>query len=246
MEKQALSKEQKQSIQADALLDLKRKQIDALNGGKPMDMITANRNSKFQIRELESGYVHVRTITKHLNSDQKSFTDEIIVHAIHAREFDRRVNEGAFHVFDDVEVIHDPRENAPRDYVLKPVNLLIDAAGPRADSPNVAAREKHLQAKEVKITQANEELAKKTETFNATVAQAQIDIDERLKKINELTDEAQRKAQEIIDNAQKTADSILDNASKAVNSLPTASAEGPKAPEGPIAPIQKDEKPKGK
>lgn len=132
--KPSLTRDQKLSLQQSQLQELKGKQIDAINGNdEAMPEIEANRNDKYTIRETEQGYVHVKVTNKTLAPGEKSFLEDTHIVKIHAREFDRRVSEGAFKTFDEVEVIHDPRANAPEKYDLKPGFLSINANGPTAD-----------------------------------------------------------------------------------------------------------------
>lgn len=118
----SISRDEKLMRQKDDLQDLKGRQIEAATGdGEPLETIKANKNGKYLIRSIEAkGYVHVHTVVKHLNADQKDFLYDKRIVKIHAREFDRRVAEGAFKTYDEVEVIHDPRVNAPKSYNLKP------------------------------------------------------------------------------------------------------------------------------
>jgi membrane protein involved in colicin uptake len=120
--KRNLTRDEKLSLQQDQLLAQKGKQIEAANGNEDaLETITGNRDKsgKYRVLVLEQNYVHVKTIIKHLDQSQKNFVNEEKIHKIHAREFDRRVREGAFKTYDEVEVLHDPRANAPESYNLK-------------------------------------------------------------------------------------------------------------------------------
>lgn len=120
--KRNLTRDEKLSLQQDNLLEQKGRQIEAANGNESaMPTVKGNRDKsgKYRVLQLEEGYVHVKTIVKHLDQTQKNFVNEETIHKIHAREFDRRVREGAFKTYDEAEVLHDPRTNAPKAYSLK-------------------------------------------------------------------------------------------------------------------------------
>ncbi len=133
-----LTKDQKMELQRDQLQELKQAQIDHINGVEEFPTVTANRNKKYKIKANEQGYVHVKTKVNHLAQDQKSFTPEENIIKIHAREFDRRVAEGAFKTYDEAEVIHDPRQNAPEKYSLKPDVAKVDNSGPVDKNVSIA------------------------------------------------------------------------------------------------------------
>jgi len=107
-----LTKEQKMMKQSSELNELKRNQILATEGHDTIEYVEANRKTGCKIRALEQNYVHLQVLEKHLNADMKTFTENVSILKIHAREFDRRVKEGAFKTYDKVEIIHDPRVNA--------------------------------------------------------------------------------------------------------------------------------------
>jgi hypothetical protein len=152
------TKESKQAKQAAQLKERQAEQISVANGEKDAEYVEGNRRAGSKIRKHEAdGYVHVEVLNKNLQPDQKSFKEDKSVVKIHAREFDRRVEEGAFSTYDQAEVIHDPRQNAPRSYSLKPENLQIDAGGPKADK-NIALREQNLKNKEQALAQKADEL----------------------------------------------------------------------------------------
>lgn len=136
--KRNLTRDEKLSLQQDQLLDQKGKQIEVANGNESaLPTVPGNRDKsgKYRVLVLEQGYVHVKTIIKHLDQSQKNFKNEEKIHKIHAREFDRRVREGAFKTYDEVEVLHDPRANAPEDYNFKTDFAEVNTGAP-AD-PNV-------------------------------------------------------------------------------------------------------------
>jgi hypothetical protein len=145
-----LTKEQRQAQQSSDLLNKKIEQIAVANGEQAPRTVEANRKKGVLILEDEAkGYVHVETLVRHLNPDQKSFTDEKGLLKIHVREFDRRVSEGMFKLFDGAEVIHDPRKDAPRSYNLK--NEQTEASPAVVNASNIALREKRLQEKEAAL-----------------------------------------------------------------------------------------------
>ena len=113
----SLSKDQKLMKQVDQLHAMKEEQS---NGLDKLPTVAANRNPNYKVRADEAEkYVFVRTVIKHLSTATKSITEEVRTLPIHVNEFDRKIEERYFELYDVVEVIHDPRSNAPKKYDLK-------------------------------------------------------------------------------------------------------------------------------
>jgi hypothetical protein len=191
------TKESKQAKQAAQLKSLQSEQIAVANGERDGEYVEGNRRTGSKIRKHEAdAYVHVEVINKNLQPDQKSFKEDKNVVKIHAREFDRRVEEGAFSTYDQAEVIHDPRANAPSSYKLKPETLSIDAGGPKADK-NIALREQTLKKKEAAIADKFEELGDKEKEIaekNAQLDQAIEEAKAKSAQLDALIEEAKKKA----------------------------------------------------
>lgn len=169
-----LTRDQKIARQSSELNALRADQIAEANGEKETEYVEGNRNPKFKIRVLEArGYVHVWTLIKNLSQDQKSFIEETRVVKIHAREFDRRVKDGAFTPYDEVEVVHDPRKGAPKVYEMKPTQLNVDGqvkgtgksnyAGDQPTAEDLARTKQQIQ-KEAQRIDAKNDLLKDKET----------------------------------------------------------------------------------
>jgi hypothetical protein len=170
------SKEQKEEIQLSELNELKRMQ----KAGE-ITMMRANIDSSVKIPAHEyDNYVVVRTLQRNLNPDQKSFTDIVKNIKVHADRFDAMVDAGGFVTFDDVKIVHDPRE-APREkYEFRPQTInkaaLSAAATPAAPSPRI---NKELE-KKVKDLEAKEgDLADRESSIN----QKEQDVTDRMNEL---------------------------------------------------------------
>ncbi len=136
------------SLQQDKIQEMREKQ-----SAGPLEKIEGNRASSCKIAPKEyrmiradeaDGYVHVFTRIKHMGGDQKSIVFEDRNLTLHKGEFDRKVNEGYFQLFDDIEVVHDPR-GADREYNLKPGKSVLpenQAKEAPSANPRLAEREK--------------------------------------------------------------------------------------------------------
>jgi len=143
-----LTRDQKIARQSSELRALREQQIAEASGEAEPDLVPANRKPEFKIRRIEAdGFVHVFTRIKNLSQDQKNFINEDRIIPIHAREFDKRVKDGAFTTYDEVEVIHDPRKNAPKSYEMKPEQLDVNkaASAPKADGKEVARKAQQIE-----------------------------------------------------------------------------------------------------
>jgi hypothetical protein len=165
MENTLATSEQRQAKQLDELNDLRDKQIAHANGDEnAVKYISANRDSKYKIKEIEKGYVHVALLTRTLDAQQTEFHDETRVVPFQPNSFDQLVASNAFGAYSDATVIHDPRANAPKVYNLKPfepkkaVPLIVQ------NSQNEAA----LAAREQKLADQEKRAAKMIEDLQAS------------------------------------------------------------------------------
>jgi hypothetical protein len=190
-----LTKDQKLSIQESELKELQEQQIAEANGTEKVETVEGNRDPKHRIRKIESlGYVHVWTRIKHLDASGKNFTYEDKVVMIHNREFAQRVKDGAFTLFDEVTVIHDPRKNAPTEYDLKPEQIDVDKqVGPNTgtlkvvdekESNRLKVVEKNLKAREDKIAASEERINKSIDEAEQRLAKREAALAEREAKLN--------------------------------------------------------------
>jgi hypothetical protein len=158
-----LSREQKLAQGLSANQELKERQIMYANGDTDaLETVEASRKKGRRILAIEAEeFVHIDTVTRHLNGDQKSFSEEKITLKVSARDFEQKIKEGMFKTFDEYEVIHDPRKDAPKSYNLKGEEPTTAGAVPPV---NIAAREKRLAEKEAaldeKIKQMDDIIAK--------------------------------------------------------------------------------------
>lgn len=157
-------KEQKEEQQLEEL-----KELQTLQKAGKVPMRKANRDSSVEIPAHEyDGYVVVSTLTRNLNPDQKSFTDIRKNVKIHKDRFDAMVDAGGFVTFDDVKIVHDPRENPRASYEFRPSTVSqksLDAAARQGASvPTKGSKE--LEKKANDLAAREQELSKKTEDFN--------------------------------------------------------------------------------
>lgn len=213
-----LTRDQKMSRQTSELHNLREKQILVKAGQLDEDWAQANRTCTIKdpgvnvsrVRALEAqGYVHVFTRTRNLSMDQKQFINEDKIVKIHAREFDRRVKDGAFTAYDDVEVIHDPRNGAPTTYALKPDQVNVDEPiksdrkATEALAKETARLEKvdaHLKERTLKLSQAEKDLQDREAELNKKEQELNSDkgsISDSAKAISGKAAELQNKEQEL-------------------------------------------------
>lgn len=113
------TKEQRQADQVEELAELKHKQLN-----DRIPMIEANRNPNFKISAHDADrFVHVYTEIKNVAGDGKSISVEKNTIMIHANQFDQKVAEGFFYSYDNIEIIHDPREQSSKS---KEYNTIAD------------------------------------------------------------------------------------------------------------------------
>lgn len=195
----SLTREQKAIKQQDEIAELRAQQIAQANGEEDIALVDANLSKKHKIRAAEKdGYVHVATRIKHLNANQKDFTYEDRIIPIHAREFDRKVAEGAFNLFDECEVIHDPRKGRPVEYDLQPGKQpeQKDDGLPRTPikNENIAAREKQLAKRESMLDDKFDQIEEQAKALE----EKQKAIDEKLAELADMQAKAeQAKALEV-------------------------------------------------
>lgn len=109
-----MSRDEKSQRQADQLRELQDAQREG-NIQTREPNVKSNYLSKinpdFRVNEHEyEGYVHIFARKKHVQLATKEITNEDRVIKVHAAQFERRNAEGAFTVYDEVEIVHDPRK----------------------------------------------------------------------------------------------------------------------------------------
>lgn len=115
MTKPSLSKDQREQQQLDDIATLRKSQKDGTAG-----KIRANKDSSIEIPEHHNDrYVYVIATQKNVNPDMKSFSEIASLIPIHAGLFDQMVDQGGFALYDDVKIVHDPRDDAREKYVFK-------------------------------------------------------------------------------------------------------------------------------
>lgn len=171
------SRDEKLMIQADQIAEMRETQM---NGIDKLPTIEGNRNPKYKIRADEADrYVFVLTTIKHVSTSTKSVNLEQRIIPIHKAEFQRKIDEQYFAIYDDTEVIHDPRTNAPKEYELKNKTSQVKLDTPLTkEQPNaqlnervkaLKAKEQELIAKQAELEEREAkllELEKKSETPN--------------------------------------------------------------------------------
>lgn len=153
------SAEMRKAQQSDKLRELQRAQQKAAGGDKnAIKEVAANRDKKARIKEHEKDLVHIKVLTRTIDNDSKTFHDERRVIKIQPRNIDQMIKDGAFAAYDEAIVIHDPRENAPKEYALKPsVVMPPSLSGPGNDAA-LAAREQQLKDRERRQEEAEARL----------------------------------------------------------------------------------------
>jgi hypothetical protein len=200
-----LTNEQRVAKQKSEMNARRLAQIEVANGEAKEEMFEANRKPGHKIRSSEADYVHVRTMEKHLNNDQKSFTEAIKIVKIHPREFDRRVKEGAFKTYDDVEVLHDPRGGI-KIYDFKPEILSQEKNPLQADisgektRKDVAEKEKQIIEAARALDAKEQNLAEREKAFERKMLELQ-DLKDKLN--NETAPGAPQDAAEKTESAPK-------------------------------------------
>lgn len=168
-----LTRDQKIASQKSKIEALRESQILEATGAKEPELVPANRNPKFKIRKIEAdGYVHVFTRVRNLDQAQKNFINEDRIIVIHARDFDRKVNDGMFKTYDLVEVIHDPRKGAPKSYDLKPEAVSVDKPAKSSIDPKLAERERQIEQAEAELAAREKALAEKEAAIKAAQEKA--------------------------------------------------------------------------
>jgi hypothetical protein len=183
------SKDQREQEQLDKVDELRRMQ----KAGK-VPMITANRDKNFKIPKTEEGYVHCLLTTKNVGADMKSLVEQTKTDAYHADRFDVLVEQGAFQAFDDVKIIHDPRDGYENKvYSFKPEKIEAAAVtGARATGIVKANEMKAINQARKEIGDAQDDLATRTQA----VAEKEKELTDKEAKIKSLVDEQGAKLEE--------------------------------------------------
>jgi len=171
------SRDEKQMIQQDQIAAMREAQMEGMDR---LPTVEANRNPKYKIRADEAnGYVHLYVANKHYQSTTKEIQLEERIIMIHKAQFQQKIDEKYFAPYDIVEVIHDPRQNAPKTYELGQKEGQVKIAEPKP-SPNAELNErvKALKAKEQELIDKQTEL----EQREAKLAQLESAIPESLTK----------------------------------------------------------------
>lgn len=204
------SRDQRLMEQSDTVAEMRLSQAA---GGEPT--VRANRadvadvqnmvpDEYLDIKEVEaSNYVHVFTRKKHPNESTKQYDNEDRVVILHTGEFDRKLKEKFFQLYDETAVIHDPRLDAPDDYDIKTVKGELAKRNPQnaiaARPSNEAAarlrdkqneldqKEKDLIAKQAELESLQAELVAKAASLDAPAASneaaASTDTEEKPAKV---------------------------------------------------------------
>jgi len=201
------TKDQRSVDQIDKLDQLRQAQ----KAGE-IDQVPANKDESILIPETEAAsYVHVLVIEKHHDQAKKTYIVHKKVIPFHANIFDNLVKSGAFNLYDEARVVHDPRKKAPKYETLKTQNVaesdVKGSDGPKgqAKSADMGAinRQKvelqkaaeELNEKEGELTLKEEELSKKADDVSnaaASLKTKEEELAERERLLNER--EAQLKA----------------------------------------------------
>lgn len=172
------SRDEKMMKQQDQIAEKRAQQEPGLDSLPRVDAnrkVTISPPTKLVIdtvREDESErFVHVFTRVKHMNPAQNDFINEDRVIVMHANEFDRKVDEGFFNLFTQVEVIHDPRKNAPSNYQLKKSVVKLDekpVVKNTGAEKALAERSKELDVKEKELLKKQQDLEAREAALNTS------------------------------------------------------------------------------
>jgi len=163
----SISKDQKLMRQVDQIEAMRDEQRAGLEN---LETIPGNRNPKYQVRKDEADrYVFIFTRIKHVSTMTKSINNEDRIIPIHKAEFDRKVDEGYFAIYDEVSVIHDPRDGAPMTYDIAhkegQVNI-VEPRQPRADAAQLKEQREALRLKEQELLAKQKELEEREAKLN--------------------------------------------------------------------------------
>lgn len=157
------SVDQRKMEQLDRVHELKAEQ---LAGNLPQ--VPANKSKTGQtVNEHEAdGYVHIETKKYHPNpSNPRVPVTEQRIHKMHKDEFEGAIKNRFFELFDDVEVIHDPRDNAPSEYELRPGKMQVPATN--NEQLNTATARKAITEKQKELVAKEKELLVKQAELEA-------------------------------------------------------------------------------
>lgn len=195
-----LTRDQKLQKQQNENYDLKLQQIKEANGEADPDLIVANMNKAYKIKAAEQNYVHVKLVHKTHNERAKSYDVSEKIDQYHERDFEKMVNAGAFGLFDEVEVIHHPKEKEYTAAQLKPNQLDIDKKTVDTDPNAVSLKEKKLAQKEKEVSKRLDEIEKKDAErdalwtkLNEENAKKQKELDDLIAKQKEALAAAEKK-----------------------------------------------------
>jgi hypothetical protein len=163
------SRDEKQMRQADQIAELRDLQGEGID---KLPTVEANRNPKYRVRADEAEkFVFVKTTIKHISTQSKEINLEERIIPIHKAQFQGKVDEMYFATFDIVEVIHDPRSNAPEVYDIlhKTGPIKLDTPKQKESSNNVALNEKvqALKKKEADLIAKQTELEEREAALKA-------------------------------------------------------------------------------
>lgn len=155
---EVLSKEQKEAKQVSEINNLRYAQKNGT-----AKMVKANKDTTIEIPEAAAeGYVFLMTTARHINQDLKSITEVKSLVPIHKANFDRMVAQGGFALFDDVKIVHDPREGARTDYKFKIEHVssasIAETPSKSADMTAINEARKGLEAQKTTLENKQAEL----------------------------------------------------------------------------------------
>lgn len=185
---ETLSKEQKEAKQVSDIDALRTAQKTGAAG-----MIRANKDDSIEIPEHGNDrYVYVKATNKHLNADMKSHTSVVSLIPVHAGLFDQMVDQGGFALYDDVKIVHDPRDNVRESYVFKVEQINSKSVETPSDAKSTkssdmkAMNEARKQIEAQKVTLENKQAELTTKETEITAKEVTIaDREARLKMIEE-------------------------------------------------------------
>jgi hypothetical protein len=189
-----LTRDQKLHKQQNENAELREQQKRIANGEEDEDLVEANINKEYKIKRLELNYVHVLIATRTLNDREKRFDEVKRVDVYHERMFDQMVNQGAFGLYDEVEVIHHPKRKEYTLTQLKPNQLDVNkqTVDMAASTP---LKEKQLAKKQAEIDRKAETLEAETKRRNEAWDAAQKSMEEKQKQLDDLIAQAKNQVE---------------------------------------------------
>lgn len=193
-----MSKEEREYEQQQALKRLKQLQ----KSGKVV-MVPCNIDPTHKISEQEEDdYVALHVTELYQVPGAKSYANVSKLLLIHANQFERFYEAKAFALYDEVKLVHDPREDAPSPatYVFsdKPVDVMKTTASPSEK------RTRQLDEQMQKINEGRVELDTKTKEIDARskeldakTADANDSFEKRVKALQDREAEIKRQQDEL-------------------------------------------------